>query len=141
MKQTRVQILTRSYLKKHMAEAKARLRDMDMKRSKKASFAWWAEWNAIEYIHWEFALSLWAVLAETLGRLIKEKKTDAEIVEWLVRVRDSWIEDVMKSTARHSTNQLANMIEAEKVDVYRRLAGSSLSGDSLTYLIDTIKRT
>lgn len=141
MKQTRVQILTKAYLKKHMAEAKARLRDMDMKRSKKASFSWWAEWNAIEYIHWEFALSLWAVLAETLGRLIKEKKTDAEIVEWLVRVRDSWIEDVMKSTARHSTNQLGNMIEAEKVDVYRRLAGCNLSGDSLTYLIDTIKRT
>lgn len=80
-------------------------------------------------------------MAETLGSLIKEKKTDAEIVEWLVRVRDSFVDDVMKGSTPHSTNQLSNMIEAEKVDVYRRLAGNNLSGDSLTYLIDTIKRT
>jgi hypothetical protein len=112
----------------------------DAKRAER-SFHYWAEWHAMDYIRWEIAKEFWGVLLGSLEKLGKAGAKDYQIVQWLVDLREQMVNDSLRATAHHSTNQLGNMIEAEKQEVYRKLAGSnSLDTGSLSYLLADLKR-
>jgi hypothetical protein len=131
----------RAFFQKQAKGARHYLKSLDKKRRESKTFAWWMEWHAMDYIHWELVAHYWETLLESLDKLVGEGKTDAEIIKWIEDCRERFIRDILQATAQYSTNQLANMMEADRVDVWRRITGANnLNGDSLMYLLSSLKR-
>lgn len=132
-----------TFLRKNHDEAKKCLAELEAKRGENGgSFTYWAEWHALNYIHWEMVLVFWARLMASVEKVVTDGIKDEELIKRIEDVREQFVRDILHSTARHSTNPMANLIEEEKVDVYRQVAGAdSLDGDSLAYLLSTLRRT
>ena len=117
-----------------------RMKKLEDLRNDGMSFVCWAGWYAIEYINSETAMNLYNTLDGSLSKLVNDGKTDEEIVKWVGECRDQMVEDILKARNRTSTNQLGNLIEAEKIDVYRKVAGcGSFDSGSLEYLLMDLK--
>jgi hypothetical protein len=128
-----------AFFKKGLDGAVDRMKSLDSKKSK-GSFAFWAEWHCMEYIHWEAVREHWETLNKSLAKLIAEGKTEDEIVKWIEDCRNQFIQVVLTQTPQHSTNQLGNMIFAERIEVSRRFGSDSLNSDSLEYLLADLRR-
>jgi hypothetical protein len=104
------------------------------------SFSYWAGWNAMEYINAEFTMNMYETLQKSLLQLASQGKTDEEIVKWLEECREHMVEDILKARYPSSTNQLSNLIDTEKMDVLRKVAGCGLfENGSLAYLLLKLK--
>lgn len=132
----------RDFIREQKAVFQAEMKVLDEKRIKKGqTYLSWASWYLMRYIRAEFISGIWAELEEGLENGIKAGKTPEEIVAWLRRVQEDFVDRVMNGSTPQSTNQLSNMIEAEKVDAYRIMAGrSGLDSGSLKYLLMTLDR-
>ena len=130
----------REFFQKQSDECRTIMNELEDRR-KNVSFAYWASWNAMEYVNAEMTAILFETLQGSLLKLEEGGKTDEEIVKWVEECRDQMVEDVLKARKRTSTNQLDNLIEAEKMDVYRKVAGCGLfDSGSLAYLLMDLKR-
>ena len=133
----------RKFIRQQRDKARGNLKLLDVKRGKNgSSFAYWAEWHAMDYIHWEMVLGFWERLMVSFEKVVADGITDEALIKRIEEVREQFVRNILQATARHSTNPIANLIEEEKVDVYRGVVGEdSLDGDSLAYLLSTLKRT
>jgi hypothetical protein len=133
---------TRAFCLKRIKEAKSQLKVLEARREKR-SFTAWAEWYAMDYVRWEATLAHWEDILAGIENIAKDQRgkwSNEQVLDWLIRVRDDYVKDAINSFSRHSTSQMANMIEAEKQDVVKRVAGHScMSADSLLYLITSLK--
>lgn len=130
----------REFFQKQSDECRTIMEKLEVRR-KDVSFSYWAGWNAMEYINAEMTATLFETLQGSLSKLENDGKTDEEIIQWVGECRDQMVEDVLKARKRTSTNQLDNLIEAEKMDVYRKVAGCGLfDSGSLAYLLMDLKR-
>ena len=121
------------------------LKQLDDKRKKNdkqlGAFSYWAGWNLMRYVHDEFALELLENIIENIrGGIKKGNCSDAELVAFLKDVRESYVKRVMQYPGSYSTNQVSNMIEDEKINVYRKLAGVNILDDrSLAGLLKKVE--
>lgn len=99
------------------------------------SFAFWAEWYALDYIRWEFVRDIWADLNRSLGTLIHGGKTEDEIIKWIGSVRDEFVKNILRGPPGRSTNPMANLIEAESIEAYRHFVKDKFDSNSLEGLL------
>ena len=113
------------------------LEDKRKKNNKQlGSFAYWVGWNLMQFIHSEFRLELLENIIQNVNGGVKLGITDDKLIAFLKEVRDTYVKTVMQYSGYNSTNQVANLIEDEKINVYRGLAGTStLDTLSLTGLL------
>ena len=128
------------FICKQIKDAEGNLKEMDSKKAKQ-SFSFWAEWNMMDYVAEEFRLGLWTEMQSGLVKRVESGMSWNEIMTWVEDVREYYLEQIMNGYAQHSTNQIANMIEAKKIDVYRKAAGKNLvDSGSLAELISGLRR-
>jgi len=131
------------FLWKHRIECINSLHQLDEKRKKNhdqgGSYAHWASWNFMSFIHEEFKLGLLKNIIQNIEGGVKRGFTDEDLVNFLKEVRDSYVNTVMSHRGSHSTSAISNLIEEEKINVYRSLAGTSvLNSGSLKYLLSDL---
>ncbi len=138
-KKTKKMVRIQAFFKKGLDVATSYLKALEHKKSK-GSFAYWAEWHAIDYIHWEMVKEYWTTLNASLAKLVAEGKTEDEIIKWIGECRDQFVRDILRTTPQRSTNQLGNIIFAERIEVWRQIGADCLNSDSLEYLLIELKR-
>ena len=145
--QTKMADMVLEFLWKRRQECIDGLKQLDDERKKNskqgcfyAHYAHWAEWNFTSYIYREFKLELLEDIIQNIHGGMKRGITDDELGKFLKEVRGGYVRRVMTHTTAHSTNPVANLIEDEKIDVYRGLAGMTiLDQDSLMGLLIQLK--
>jgi hypothetical protein len=129
----------RGFFKSGLDEAKAELEKLEAKKSK-GSFAYWAEWHALDYIRCELVLNIWADLNKSLGTLIHEGKTEDEIIKWIGEVRDEFVKNILKGPPGRSTNPMANLVECENIESYSYFAIGFVNTYSLEALLYNLQK-
>jgi len=129
----------RGFFKSGLDEAKAELEKLEAKKSK-GSFAFWAEWYALDYIRCEFVRDIWVDLNKSLGTLINEGKTEDEIIKWIGEVRDEFVKNILKGPPGRSTNPMANLVECENIEAYRYFAIGFVNPYSLEALLYNLQK-
>jgi len=131
------------HVRDQIEQATKELKAMDAKKGKyhgALAFSHWAEWNLMAYVNQEARLAEWEQFKASIEARLKEGYEDDNIVRWIEGWRDGLVEIVMGGYAQHSTNQIANMIEAEKIDVKRKMAGMRMiDSGSLEELLSNLK--
>jgi hypothetical protein len=135
---TNIALKTREFFRERAAQKMGRMHVLDEKR-KNLNFRFWAERHAMEYIGCETALEHWNQMLRTIDDKMIDK-TDEEIVRWVEGLRTYFI-DLIISSRPHSSNQMANIIAEEKVDVYREIVGTRMiESDSILALIYSLRK-
>lgn len=133
-----------AFVRKNRREAEKAIRAMDAKRKeqlrKGTSFAYWAEWNLLDYVRAEALRSRWESVENNLVGGLADGRTEKDIIEYLEGYREGIVEQVMQHSPKRSTNPVANLIEEVEVGASREVAGANmLDGGSLTYLLFKLK--
>lgn len=126
------------FIRDGLLEAQENLKELEAKKAK-GTYSYWLEWNGMAYVHWEFAKECWEQLSKGFERIVAEGKTDEQLVQWVEGCRDYFVELVLKTSPPHSTNQLGNLIEMQKIEVWREFAADTLNSNSLKYLLLKLK--
>ena len=129
----------REFFKSGLDAAKAELEKLEAKKSK-GSFAYWAEWNALDYIRCEFVRDIWVNLNKSLGTLLHGGKTEDEIIKWIGEVRDEFVKNILKGPPGRSTNSMANLVECEIIEAYRYFAIGFVNPYSLEALLYNLQK-
>lgn len=130
------------FVAKEIRLADGAMKDMNKKRPDNPAigFTSWAEWNFVPYVMNELSRDLWQSIEDNIKGGLLMNRTEEEIVQYLQGVREGFVDQVMKARIRCSTSAVANLIEQIKIDVYRRIAGSTLmDSGSLAYLLAMLK--
>lgn len=127
----------RKFIREQKQNAVKEMEELDEKR-KKGSFTYWAEWNLLSYVTAEITRDYWAEIEQAAM-----KQPDFEplplIIAWVKSVRNRIVDSVLLGEIRTSSNQMANLIELEKTNVRRKIAGTSLiDTGSLAYLLSEL---
>lgn len=118
-------------------------RDQDKKdkKEKGETFANWLSWNGMSYIYLEDWLDKWTHLLSCLQKFLEDNPSGTKVYEYISGIREQYVQRVLSYRPAHSTNPLSNMIDDERNEVDKGIAGSgSMNSDSLNYLLISLRR-
>jgi hypothetical protein len=108
---------------------------------KKESFTYWVQWNFSRMVANEMALFYWTAVRNNImgGKMSGGVMSDQHIKAYLINFRNDVIKEILQSTNKNSTNQIAVEIEIIQEDVRKKFAGMSCidTGSLSEILYDT----